>query len=199
MGLTALFMWLSLRTSNPTITVEDIYFPGLNKTLNNPKNTTVYLSLKLDNGNKDKGIRYDTVNLNLSYVANNSDPHSRSFIDDSFIPAFYQGHKKKAIKPANFSTEGLNWTEVRRVLSTNKIVFFRVDLATAVRFKIMAWNTKRQKLMVGANVQVNDLGALVKIGKKKKGTKLSKATKNGLWSLQVGILVNLLIWVVLNF
>ncbi|PON61458.1 Disease resistance protein [Parasponia andersonii] len=196
MGLTALFMWLSLRTSNPTCSIQDIYFPALNKTLNNPKNTTVYLSLRLDNGNKDKGVHYDTVNLNLSYVPNVSDPHRNSLIDNYTNPAFYQGHKKKANKPVNFSAETLNWTEVRGLLSTSKTVFFRVDLATAVRFKIMAWNTKRHKLMVGANVEVNDLGVKVQ----KKGVKLTnKGTKIGLCSLQVGILANLLIWVVLNF
>lgn len=165
--------------------------------MNTPKNTTVYVTMRLENGNKDKGIHYDNVNLNLSYIPNISEPRSNvSLIDGNFIPAFYQGHKKKATKPVNFSAEKLNWTEVKRVFSTNKTVYFRLDLATAVRFKIMAWNTKRHKLMVGANVEVNDLG--VKVNKKR--IKLgNKATRNGLCSLQVGILVNLLIWVVLNF
>ncbi|XP_062077805.1 protein NDR1-like [Humulus lupulus] len=195
MGLTALFMWLSLRTSRPSCSIKYIYIPALNMTLNNTKNTTVYMDLRLDNGNKDKGIYYDAVSLNLSYVPNISDPKTRSLIDNSTIPAFYQGHKKKATKPVNFTTEKLNWTEVRSAILINKNVTFRLDLATTVRFKIMAWNTKRHQLTVGANVLVTDLGA--KVGKK--NIKLSnKATKNGWCSLQVGILVNLFICIMLS-
>ncbi|KAM6549903.1 hypothetical protein CsatB_021579 [Cannabis sativa] len=184
MGLTALFMWLSLRTSNPSCSIKDIYIPTLNMTLKDTKNTTIYIHMRLDNGNKDKGIYYDAVSLNLSYVPNTTDPHKRTLIDETTIPAFYQGHKKKATKPVNFSTEGFNWTEVRRVVSIDKNVTFRLDLATAVRFKIMAWKTKRHKLIVGAYVKVTDLG--LKEGKPKKGIKLSnKGTRIGWCSLQI--------------
>uniref|UniRef100_A0A803QM00 Protein NDR1-like n=1 Tax=Cannabis sativa TaxID=3483 RepID=A0A803QM00_CANSA len=197
MGLTALFMWLSLRTSNPSCSIKDIYIPTLNMTLKDTKNTTIYIHMRLDNGNKDKGIYYDAVSLNLSYVPNTTDPHKRTLIDETTIPAFYQGHKKKATKPVNFSTEGFNWTEVRRVVSIDKNVTFRLDLATAVRFKIMAWKTKRHKLIVGAYVKVTDLG--LKEGKPKKGIKLSnKGTRIGWCSLQVGILLNLFICIMLG-
>ncbi|EXC05112.1 hypothetical protein L484_011901 [Morus notabilis] len=194
LGLTALFLWLSLRTSKPTCAVQSIYFPALNRTLNNPKNTTVYLTLRLENGNKDKGIFYDNVNLTLSYIPNITDPKKIKLVNDTFVTAFYQGHKKTAKKEVNFSAAELNWTAARAVNSTT---FFRVDLATAVRFKIMAWKTKRYRIMVGANVEVNEFGEKVK--KKKKGIKLSGAGKNGGFSLKVGVLVNFLIWVLLSF
>lgn len=190
LGLTALFLWLSLRTSNPTCAIQSFYFPALNRTLNDPKNTTVYLTLKLQNGNKDKGIFYDNVNLTLSYIPNITDP--KKIVNDTFVAAFYQGHKKTAKKEVNFSAAGLNWTAAMAVNTTT----FRVDLETAVRFKIMAWKTKRNRIKVGANVEVNEFGEKVK---KKKAIKLSGAGKNGGFSLKVGVLVNFLIWVLLSF
>lgn len=45
---------------------------------------------------------------------------------------------------------------------------FRVDLETAVRFKIMGFKTKRHKIVVWAQVDVNDSGQKAK----KKGIKL---------------------------
>lgn len=185
-------MWLSLRTSNPTCYVQFFYVPALNRTLNSTENTTIYLDLKLNNGNKDKGIYYDNVNLNLSYVHNISEPEGKTLINDTFIPAFYQGHKKKATKPANFSAAGLDWALVK----ANTTAFFRVDMATAVRFKIMAWKTRRHRLVVRTTVEVNESGTKVK---PKKGNKLSGARKNGCFSLQVGVLINLLIWVLIGF
>lgn len=185
-------MWLSLRTSNPTCSVEFFYVPALNRTLNSPGNTTVYLNLRLNNGNKDKGIFYDNVNLTVYYVHNISVPEGKKLINDTFIPAFYQGHKKKATKPANVSAAALDWALVR----ANKTALFRVDLATAVRFKIMAWKTKRHRLVVGADLEVDESGTKVK---PKKGAKLSGARKNGCFSLQVGVLINFLIWVLIGF
>ncbi|KAL5538667.1 hypothetical protein UlMin_044329 [Ulmus minor] len=170
LGLTALFMWLSLRASKPTCSIQEFYLPALNKTLNSQKNTSLILTLKLDNGNKDKGIYYDAINLTLSYEPNRTFP-----INATTIPEFYQGHKKKATRRVLIQPEGLNWTAVRAAISTNKTAIFRLDLATKVRFKIMGWKTKRHGLVVGQNVEVNDLGTKVKA----KGIKLSGGTRVG--------------------
>lgn len=66
-----------------------------------------------------------------------------------------------------------------------------MELATAVRFKIIFWKTKRHRLVVGADLQVNDQGSLVK-RKKNKGIKLSSQAaakfKVKSWFHLVGIL-----------
>ncbi|ONI01910.1 hypothetical protein PRUPE_6G166500, partial [Prunus persica] len=123
LGLTALFMWLSLRTSKPTCKVRSLYIPALNKTLNDTTNKTLYVTLRLENGNKDKGIYYDAINLNFT------------------LPSFYQGHQKKATKSAVGEPKELNWTAVSHATYSNGTVHFRVDLVTAVSFKIMFWRT----------------------------------------------------------
>ncbi|KAK3440542.1 hypothetical protein EUGRSUZ_B00837 [Eucalyptus grandis] len=56
----------------------------------------------------------------------------------------------------------------------------RVDLATAVRFKIMVWKTKRYKvIVVGANVTLNDQAAK-NTGKKNKDVKLKSGVGKNL-------------------
>lgn len=189
LGLTALFMWLSLRTDNPTCSIQYFYLPILNKTLNATTNKTLFFQLKLDNGNKDKGIYYDPVNLTFY-----DNPNRSHVMGNHTIPGFYQGHKKKAKKDGALE---VNTTLVTKAAYPNGTAYFRVDLATAVRFKIMAWKTKRHKLMVGADVEVTDQGN----GKVyKKGIKLkSGAPQNKPYCVLLGALVSFLVLVLLDF
>lgn len=60
------------------------------------------------------------------------------------------------------------WDAAVRTMAGGGKAVFRVDLATAVRFKILFWKTKRHGLVVGADFDVNDVGMKVT----KKGTRL---------------------------
>ncbi|XP_068311952.1 protein NDR1-like [Pyrus communis] len=195
LGLTALFMWLSLRTSNPKCTIRSFYLPALNRTLNDTKNTTLFVTLRLKNINNDKGVFYDAVNLTFRLQPN----ATAKPVATSAVPRFYQGHQKKATKDVVVGPhQWLNWTAVSSGVHRNGSVSFRVDLATAVRFKIMFWKTKRHRLNVGADVLVNDSGGKVN----KKDIKLSAAPDHhliGFFSGQVGILSNFLVLILLNF
>ncbi|XP_056173081.1 protein NDR1-like [Syzygium oleosum] len=151
-GLSALFLWLALRVSKPSCSIHQFYLPALNGSSNTPAKTTIFLDVKLSNVNKEKGIHYDPVNLTVYCF---SGTNRTKWVKT--IPGFYQGHGKKATKNASVETLGVNWTDF--VVAKDESLVFRVDLATAVRFKIMLWNTKRHKLMVGANVTLNAEGA----------------------------------------
>ncbi|KAI3441609.1 uncharacterized protein J3R85_002208 [Psidium guajava] len=189
LGLTSLFMWLTVRVSKPSCSIEQFYLPALNRSADTPTNTTIFMNVKLSNGNKDKGIYYDPVNLTVSYF---SDANHTKW--PRTIPGFYQGHHKTAKKNASVATFGVNWTDV---VAKNESSVFRVDLATAVRFKIMFWKTKRHKLMVGANVTLNQVGAK----DKKKGIKLKSGVgKNmgGCCFWQMGISVVAVAFILLD-
>ncbi|XP_010240945.1 PREDICTED: protein NDR1-like [Nelumbo nucifera] len=151
LGLTALFLWLSLRASKPSCSVQSFYVPALNLTANDPRNATVAIHLRLSNGNKDKGIYYDDVRIALYYNAVNG----TVAVGNTSIPAFYQGHNKKATKQGTVKTEGVPWNNAQKNVSANGEVEFRVDLATAVRFKIVWWKTKRHRMNISGRVQVN--------------------------------------------
>ncbi|KAK9268707.1 hypothetical protein L1049_000468 [Liquidambar formosana] len=166
LGLTALFMWLSLRTSNPSCSIDKFYLPALNKSSNYSQNTSIFFDVKLKNDNKDKGIYYDAVNLSFYYIKNTT-----RFFGNFTVVKFYQGHKKTAFKHGIVKASGDEWEAVFQEVSNGTPVVFGVDLATAVRFKIMAWKTKRHKIMVKGNVTVNNQGIKEskKVGKLKSG------------------------------
>ncbi|OAY55046.1 protein NDR1 [Manihot esculenta] len=181
LGLTALFMWLSLRTSNPKCLLQKFYIPALNKTLNPPKNTSLFFELRLENTNKDKGVYYDPINVTFF-----DNPNKNHSIGNFTIQKFYQGHKKKATKGGDFNASGLDVEAISRAISNGSAIF-RVDIATAVRYKIMAWKTKRHRITVGADVNINDQGTQVNPDKR---IKLSNAEMIGSsYGKTIGILL----------
>ncbi|XP_057766503.1 protein NDR1-like isoform X2 [Salvia miltiorrhiza] len=151
-GLTALFLWLSLRTSKPTCSVEKLYVAALNTTDNSAGNRTIYLDLKLANGMKDKGVRYANITLSLYYNS------SLQPIANYTLPGFYQGHKKSTHRRSLVPAPGLPWAMALDAVSNGSAVSFRVRLATRVNFKIIFWYTKRYRLEVAGDVQVNATG-----------------------------------------
>ncbi|XVF70533.1 hypothetical protein PTKIN_Ptkin11bG0169100 [Pterospermum kingtungense] len=192
LGLTALFMWLSLRTSNPKCSIQTIYLPSLiNRTSNQTTiDPTFNLSLRLDNPNKDKGIRYDTLDVTVYDFPNKS-----HVIGKVSIQGFYQGHKKKATKPGQGTA---NTTVALQAVFENGTGTFRVDMVTAVKFKIMFWYTKKHHIWVGADVVVNaSNGAKVE----PKGIRLRSMApkKMGRFCVVVGALVNFLFFTLINF
>ncbi|XP_047181207.1 protein NDR1-like [Vigna umbellata] len=152
-GLTALFLWLSMRVDEPHLYLEKIYVPALNKTLNpSPGNTTILFTVRLVNGNKDNGIKYDDVHLTFKvFVSNNT---TRP-LGNATVDRFYQGHNKKAFKHGSLNGGG-NLT----VTVSGKVVY-RVDFTTAIKYKIVWWYTKRHLLWGGVNVEMNDSGLKV--------------------------------------
>lgn len=171
-GLTALFMWLSLRGSNPKCSIQNFYVPALNLSANSTvrsSNHSIYFDLKLDNGMKDKGVRYDDLNLTFYYSPNNTG-YNNLPIGNYTISRFYQGHGKDTHRKALVETRGVPWANASKAVSNGTVVF-RLDLSTKVRYKILFWYSKKHKLMVGANVNVNATGQKVN----KKGIKLKSA------------------------
>ncbi|GFZ06526.1 late embryogenesis abundant (LEA) hydroxyproline-rich glycoprotein family [Actinidia rufa] len=145
LGVTALFLWLSLRTSKPICSIQDFYVPALDKSANSTANTSISFDLKLDNKNRDKGIYYSSLNLTFYY---GSDP-----VANQTFPKFYQGFNKKARRRAAVETRGFFGPGQN---GSDQVL--RVGLVTSVRFKIIFWKTKRHKLVVGAEVKVNEFG-----------------------------------------
>ncbi|KAJ6670177.1 hypothetical protein OIU85_009362 [Salix viminalis] len=180
LGLTSLFMWLSLRTSSPDCLLSKFYIP-LNQTFNSPNlTTTLEFELRLKNTNKDKGVYYDPINV--TFFDNSNRSH---FIGNFTVPKFYQGHKKKARK--NFTIPNINREVVIQAIPVNgSAAFFRVDLATSVRYKILMFKTKRDKIKVGVNFEVN--GTAIKVSRKDLKLK-STANKIRSYYGQMGVLL----------
>jgi hypothetical protein len=156
LGLTALFMWLSLRTSSPNCLLSKFYLP-LDQTSNSSNLTSLEFELTLKNTNKDKGVYYDPINVTF-YTPN------RSHVIGNFtITKFYQGHKKIARK--NGTISNIDRDVVSQAAPANgSMALFPVDLATSVRYKILMFKTKRYKIRVEANVEV--IATIIKVNHK---------------------------------
>ena len=148
-GLTALFIWLSLRTTKPSCSLENFYLPALNKSDNSNStrsNHTLSFQLNLNNKMKDKGVRYDDIKLSFYYGTNTSFP-----IGNYTVPGLYQGHDKKANKKGMLETEKMPWNDALKMVSNGSKVVFRVDVATRVRYKVILWYTKRHNYTLENN------------------------------------------------
>ncbi|XP_058072686.1 protein NDR1-like [Magnolia sinica] len=197
LGLAAFFMWLILRPSKPTLSIEQFYVPALNKTaISNlsatipPVNTTVAFHLKLRNENKDKGVYYDALNITLYYGPDHS------VVGNLTLDSFYQGHKKTAHRMESMKAKGRAfWENATRAVSERNSTVFRVGLWTAVRYKIYGIKTKRHRFRLVADVDVNAEGAWPK----RKGVKFhSRAAAQAGYRARLGaplaLLVLLVVW-----
>ncbi|GKV14347.1 hypothetical protein SLEP1_g25243 [Rubroshorea leprosula] len=178
------------KADNPKCSVDYFYLPALNRTLNSTTNSTLYFNLKLENPNSGIGINYNDVKVNVTvFDAVGNGSQSSHLLGDTTIQRFHQGYRKTAKKPGHVD---YNMTVISQGLFPNATAVFRIDLVTAVRFKVMFLRSKRHNIMVGAKVVVDGNGSMV-LPKKKKDIALgSMAPKQGCCSLVLLILGNFL-------
>ncbi|KAL0743076.1 hypothetical protein Bca4012_084589 [Brassica carinata] len=163
-GTIILIVWINLRPKGsdiPKCSIEYLYVPALNKTLNSRLNTTLNFMVRLDNPNSEQGIYYDDVHLSFSSV-------TYVFIANYTVPRFYQGRKKKAKKWGQVVP--LNNQTVLEAVLPNGLASFRINLKTQVRYKNSFWKTRRFGVDVGAEVGVNGDGFKAN----KKGIRMKK-------------------------
>ncbi|KAK7312895.1 hypothetical protein VNO77_37126 [Canavalia gladiata] len=148
LGITALFLWLTFRTSEPKCFIQSLYVPSLH---HHNKNDTLVFQLKLQNDNKDKGVKYDAVRLAFRLFLDNTTTRP---LANATLDAFYQGRGKTAHKWGSAVARGAG---VNRTAATvNGKVFLRVEFTTSVKYKIlMMFYMKRHRLFGGANVEMN--------------------------------------------
>ncbi|ERN17298.1 hypothetical protein AMTRI_Chr02g216210 [Amborella trichopoda] len=162
LGLTTLFLWLSLRPQNPSYDLIDFYSPALDIASNSPnttRNTTILFQLKISNPNKDSGIHYDAINVSLYY--------KEKKIGESNVQGFYQGHKKTAKKSVVIAAANELFWEAASLEVLNRTAVFRVDLVIGLRFKVVWANTRHKGVEVAGHVPVGVDGKMV-AGKKKR-------------------------------
>ncbi|KAH1032611.1 hypothetical protein J1N35_044785 [Gossypium stocksii] len=189
LGMSALFMWLWIHTSNPKCSIQTLSLRSLSGASNLTAERTLSLTLRLVNPNQLKGIKYDPLNVTVYDFPNKS-----NVIGNILMPGFYQGYRKKATKPGQGTA---NTTVALRAVSENRTGVFRVDMVTAVKFKTFYGYSKRHKIRIGADVVVNASGDKVD----RKGIRLrSMAPKMGnSCVVLLGALFNFLLFALLDF
>ncbi|KAM3264598.1 protein NDR1 [Capsicum annuum] len=128
LGVLALILWLSLRTTKPKCSIGDVYVRGLDKSVNSNNNMTrrdnhVSFQLNLKNEMKDKSIRYNDITLNFYYGTNTSYP-----IGNYTFDGFKQGKDKEASKSGMIEAHNMPWDDAIKAVSNGSKATFRVDI-----------------------------------------------------------------------
>ncbi|KAG6404876.1 hypothetical protein SASPL_132453 [Salvia splendens] len=144
---------LSLKTHNPRISVEDLYIPAINVAA--PSNATrlntfVFIDLRLKNAMPLNGLRYQVVNLTLSYGG--------AAVAEGAVAGFYQGMMKTARKTAVLRTWGMPWEEAFDRIARGLTVDVAVEVAMAVKLRRCGVYMKRKVVVVEGVVSVDGSG-----------------------------------------
>ncbi|KAJ8565180.1 hypothetical protein K7X08_007756 [Anisodus acutangulus] len=158
LGVTALILWLSLRTTKPKCSIRDVYVRGLDKSVNSDNNVTrrdknISFQLNVKNEMKEKGVRYDDITLNFYYGTNTSYP-----IGNFTFDGFKQGKDKEAFKSGMIETSNMPWDDAIKAVSNRSKAVFRVDVSSRIKYKITFWYTKKHDYFVENKVEIDDTG-----------------------------------------
>lgn len=145
------------------------------------------------------GVYYDNLTLTFSYAGT---PDSIIPVANYSLPGFHQKGGQHGATTHRSDYVTTRAVELSKNESSYLLVVFRVDLATAVRFKYSSWTGKRHKVVVRGDVEVNGV-----TGKKEsqKGIKLkpyaghhhSQAVYRAVFGISISIYALLsLVWLV---
>ncbi|RZS16773.1 hypothetical protein BHM03_00048812 [Ensete ventricosum] len=107
--------------------------------------------LAVKNRNKELGVYHDDLGLSLSLSRFNSSPSATAV-----VPGFYQGHQRTASKAGFFSPSSSSkgpWAAV-----ANSSAVLRIAVETAVRYKAVAWRSRRHRVSLAAEVAIDREG-----------------------------------------
>ncbi|MCD7447114.1 hypothetical protein HAX54_023859 [Datura stramonium] len=160
LGVLALILWLSLRTTKPKCSIGDVYVRGLDKSVNSNSNSSntnrdnhISFQLNLKNEMKDKSVRYDDIKLNFYYGTNTSYP-----IGNYTFDGFKQGKDKEAFKSGMIETHNMPWDKAIKDVSNGSKAIIRVDVSSRIKYKITFWYTKKHNYFVENKIELDDNG-----------------------------------------
>ncbi|KAJ9549911.1 hypothetical protein OSB04_022454 [Centaurea solstitialis] len=151
----------SLHRKNPTISIEAVYVPSLDKNVTTTTaattaaaTTAIYFDLKIYNTNV-VGLYYRPMNLTFSYYPNKKTTNVSVPFGVYPIRGFHQGHYKERRISDKVVVGGMAVQPDGR-----RVVVIRLDLVGRVKFKSIAqW---KRTVVVGVDVEVNgDTGEMV--------------------------------------
>ncbi|XP_021758591.1 protein NDR1-like [Chenopodium quinoa] len=172
LAIAGVLIWFLVKLYNPRFYLDQFsVFSRQETTSSHNNNYTIQYDLWIRNNyihNDDLGIYYDALNVTFYYK-----PDVNSFpikIGDATFSPFYIHRSRSTHRAGSFVTRG-----VKLENDTASPVIFRVELSTAVRYRKPLLKTKRHRMKVGADFEVNDQGTM--INKEVKHLNLSQMLK----------------------
>ncbi|XP_017233772.1 protein NDR1 [Daucus carota subsp. sativus] len=158
------WIWITLSFADQSsikFSIQEFHIAGVESSDgSNLNQSIIYFKLNLENDYEELGIYYDNLNLTFSYTTQGDIVPLANYT----IPGFRQGRDAETDREGYVvTTRGITLQEISNV-SVSSNVDFRVDLATAVRFRhyIAGIKSKRLQTMAWCNVEVDRI-----TGKKK--------------------------------
>ncbi|KAL7128910.1 hypothetical protein ABFS83_13G026100 [Erythranthe nasuta] len=183
----------------PRFFVKEFYVPALDLSQspttsnNNNKNTftnntiitnpCLFFDLAFVNIDDEHSVRYGDVNLTFSYGGRNNNA-----VANYVVRSFDQGWWEVDYRREVVESRGVPWEDAVKAVSNGSTVVFRVDLAARPKFWEGMWYSKKKRVRIGADVEVDGTGLKVK----KKDIRLNSAAFQrgvGIYVLFLSLLV----------
>ncbi|CAD5179085.1 unnamed protein product [Musa acuminata subsp. malaccensis] len=109
--------------------------------------------LAIKNRNKELGVYHDDLGLSLSLP-----PFNSSSSATAVVPGFYQGHQRTASKAGFFILSSSSSSKRPWPAVANGSAVLRIAVESAVRYKAVAWRSRRHRVSLAAEVAIDGEG-----------------------------------------
>ncbi|THU50729.1 hypothetical protein C4D60_Mb06t23390 [Musa balbisiana] len=107
----------------------------------------------IKNRNKELGVYHDDLGLSLSLP-----PFNYSSSATAVVPGFYQGHQRTASKAGFFNLSSSSSSKRPWAAVANGSAVLRIAVESAVRYKAVAWRSRRHRVSLAAQVAIDGEG-----------------------------------------
>ncbi|KAL8228198.1 hypothetical protein R6Q57_015803 [Mikania cordata] len=156
-GLITFILWLSLRPHRPRFHIHEFSIPSLAQD-NGFASAQATFNVTARNPNLNIGIYYDPMHVTLYF-------QNQNIGEDQLLSAFYQSPKNSTVlydtlSGPHFVVDEARWGQFVAARMRG-LVTFRLEVASAIKFKIAGWESKKHKIHVNCDIGVGPDGLLV--------------------------------------
>ncbi|XVF40658.1 hypothetical protein PTKIN_Ptkin01aG0132100 [Pterospermum kingtungense] len=156
-GIVSFILWLSLRPHRPRFHLIELSVPGLAQP-SGFEDTQITFKLTASNPNQHIGIYYDSMVGSVYY-------RNQRIGSTPLLRPLYQEPKTTSIVYGTFDAATLtvnskSWNEFMGDRKGGSVLF-RLDITSAIRFKVSTWDSKHHILHVSCEVAVGPDGTIL--------------------------------------
>ncbi|KAK3433362.1 hypothetical protein EUGRSUZ_D00819 [Eucalyptus grandis] len=164
LGIITFILWLSLRPHRPRVFIHDFSVPGLSQA-NGFENAELGFNITLRNSNQHISIDYDALDGSVFYK-------DQKIGSKSLFPGVHQDPKTTTtvtdvLSGATLTVTSQRWMEFLGDRAAGSVTF-RMELTSAIRFKVSTWESKRHRMHASCTVTVGPNGNILLASKDKR-------------------------------
>ncbi|GKA57041.1 NDR1/HIN1-like protein 26 [Tanacetum coccineum] len=156
-GLITFILWLSLRPHRPRFHINEFSIPSITQD-NGFASAQAIFNVTMRNSNLNIGIYYDTVHVTLYY-------QNQNIGGKPLLDPFYQSPKNTTSLIGTLAGTSLVVDQARWAQFVadrmRGFVSFRLEVASAIRFKVATWESKKHTMHANCDIGVGADGMLL--------------------------------------